>query len=79
MNWDKVETRIWANGERTVAYQFLDMRIESRRRLIPHVGREGGWLNTTYFLIWPDGYEEDYRTLREAKEAGEKELERRGY
>lgn len=79
MNWDKIGTKIYANGERTVTYQFLSMMIESRRRIVPHANRPGGWLNTTYFLIWPDGYEEEYHTLREAKEAGEKELERNGY
>ena len=74
MNWDKIGTQIWANGERTVTYQFMQMKIESRRRLIPHANRSGGWLHNSYVLIWPDGYEEEFRTLRDAKAKGEEEI-----
>ena len=76
MNWEKTGTKIYATGERTVTYAFMQMKIESRRRLIPRgfTGETGSWLRTTYFLIWPDGYEEEFITLRDAKEKGEKEV-----
>ena len=77
MNWEKTDTRINANGERIVTYEFMDMKIQSRRMMIPHANRSGGWLHTSYFLIWPDGYEEEFRTLRDAKAKGEEEILKR--
>lgn len=32
MNWEKTGTRINANGERIVTYEFMDMKIQSRSR-----------------------------------------------
>ncbi len=74
MVWRKTCTSIRAmSGDRTIRYVCGEWAIESRRRAIPHANGEGSWLHTTYFLIRPDGTEKEYYSLRDAKEAAEKE------
>lgn len=65
--WEKTGTRIYATGEKTITYESGPLKIESRKELIPHAGRSGGWMHTSYFLIWPDGYSREFQTLRDAK------------
>ena len=63
--------------EKTIFYHSVPdgYKIESRRRKIPHNGRPGYWLHTTYFLIRPDGTEKEYWSLKDAKEGAESEHE----
>ena len=74
MNWEMTGKRVYGNGERTVFYEWDPMRIEARRRAIAHANRSGYWFKTFYALIWPDGREQTFSTLREAKEAGERAI-----
>lgn len=74
MKWEKTGRQVLANGESTTFYSTTDgrIRIESRKRAIPHAGGRGGcWMHTSYFLIH-DGTEKEYYSLRDAKEAAEK-------
>ena len=74
INW--IKTGKTVDGDNTTivyAGEGTDLRIESRKRLIPHAGgRPGGWLHTSYFVI-RDGAElaEQY-SLKDAKEYAEK-------
>ena len=72
--WKKVATTKKLNGESTVVWTAdgCDCTIESRKRLIPHANRSGGWLYTTYFLKRPDGTEKEYFRMSEAKEEAER-------
>lgn len=72
MKWEKTGHEIKANGESTVTYTSKDghYQIESRKRAIPHSGREGYWMHTTYFLIdHNSGTEKEYYSLKDAKAA----------
>ena len=72
MEWTKTMTIIKAmSGDRTIRYTSGKFAIESRRRSIPHSGRAGSWLHTTYFLIRPDGTEKEYHSMKDAKAAAE--------
>ena len=73
MEWEKVGRAVYASGESTTYYSTTDGRvqIESRKRAIPHAGRGGCWMHTTYFLIY-EGTEKEYYSLRDAKEAAER-------
>lgn len=73
MKWERTGRRVLANGESDTIYVSKDCpyRIESRKRAIPHNGREGYWMHTTYFLI--DGTEEkEFWSLSDAKDAAER-------
>lgn len=69
MAWKKTGRSVKANGESTTYYSNGTYQIESRKRAIPHSGRPGCWMHTTYFLIRPDGTEKEYYSLKDAKEA----------
>lgn len=72
MEWNKTQVTFnTITGSRTIRYRSGDYVIESRRRSIPHSGREGSWLHTTYFLIRPDGTEKEYYSMKDAKAAAE--------
>ena len=70
--WERYGTTI-KGDEKTIFYRSIPagLRIESRRRRVPHNARPGYWLHTTYFLISPDGTEKEYYSLRDAKEGAE--------
>ena len=77
MKWEKVSRTVSGNGEyaeTTIRYaaEGTELKIESRKRAIPHTARSGSWMHTTYFLIRPDGSEKEYWTLGKAKEAAER-------
>ena len=76
--WFKAGRSVQANGESTTYYDTEDAKyqIESRKRAIPHSGRAGSWMHTSYFLIW-DGGEKEFMSLKDAKNYAEKmEVER---
>ncbi len=74
MVWRKAMVVMKAvSGERTIIWRAdgCDNKIESRKKLIPHNGRPGGWFHTTYFVVYPDGTEKEFWRMSEAKEAAE--------
>ena len=79
IRWTKTGKTVKGNGETTITYSPVDplipLRIESRRRAIPHgpgSGKTGYWMNTTFFLINDGtGAQHEYYTLKDAKEAAE--------
>jgi hypothetical protein len=73
LKWEKACQTIHSNGESELLYvaEGTELKIESRKRAIPHANRSGSWMHTTYFLIRPDGTEKEYWTLKKAKEAAE--------
>ena len=75
MRWDKIAEQAGIGGEKTIVYRAEGSacQIESRRRLIPHAARSGGWLHTSYFMIRPDGTEKEYWRLKDAQQAAEEE------
>jgi len=76
LKWEKAAHTIHSNGESELLYvaDGTELKIESRKRAIPHANRSGYWMHTSYFLIRPDGTEKEYWTLRQAKEAAEDDL-----
>ena len=72
MKWVKTGRSVRGTGETTTFYESDNgqFRIESRKRAIPHSGREGSWMHTTYFLIDSNG-EKEYWSLKDAKNAAE--------
>lgn len=53
-DWKKVGTECLENGEKTILYAnpaYPGLVIESRKRNIPHSGREGTWSHTSYVLV----------------------------
>lgn len=70
VTWTKTGRTVYDNGETDVIYTSGDYRIESRKRRIPHNGRSGYWMHTTYHLSGP-GVSGEYQTLRDAKAAAE--------
>ena len=74
MPWEKISTVISGQyGEKTITYKRRDsdIRIESRKRAIPHANGRGVWMHTSYFVIWPDGREREFYSLADAKAAAE--------
>lgn len=71
--WEKVSVIIKENGEKTITYEKngVEAKIESRKRAIPHANRQGVWMHTTYFVMWPDGREKECYTLTDAKAVAE--------
>ncbi len=74
--WKKTG-RLEADGCRTVVYepdpkpQHMDVRVESRKRPIPHSNRSGTWDLTTYFVVRDGADVIEKHTLADAKEAAE--------
>ena len=81
MKWTKTAKTVNAFGETTIRYRSTigEVAVESRKVRIAHANnRSGYWMHTTYFVIRPDGSEEEHWTLARAKEAAERiEGERR--
>jgi hypothetical protein len=76
MKWEKSRHTIHANGsELLYVADGTDLKMESRKRAIPHANGIGHWMHTSYFLIWPDGTEREYFSLTRAKEAAENALD----
>ena len=78
IKWERIGKTVRSNGEVDVIYESEDgrWRIESRKRAIPHSGRGGYWMHTTYWLMDEDGTEKEYYALRDAKEAAERKVKR---
>ena len=72
--WKKASTTKKGNCESVVVWatEGCSCTVESRKRLIPHANRSGGWFFTTYFVIRPDGTEKECYRLSEAKEEAER-------
>ena len=75
IRWTKTK-KVVTGTDTTITYSPVDpsipLRIESRRRAIPHSNRAGYWMNTTFFLINDGtGAQHEYYTLKDAKEAAE--------
>ena len=71
--WEKTGRSVSADMT-VVTYETQDdrYRIESRKRTIKHANGIGVWYFTTFFLIDEmTGYEEEFRTLKDAKAAAE--------
>ena len=75
MEWRKWGRVVKGDGSSKVIYHSDKggYKIESRKNPIPHSGRAGYWMHTTYFLIKPDGTEKEYYALKDAKAAAEAE------
>ena len=73
MNWKKWGRVVKGDGSSTTIYHSDEggLKIESRRRPIPHANRGGYWMYTSSYLIQPDGSEKEYHSLADAKEAAE--------
>lgn len=77
MNWKKTGKVNCVDGGHVITYvpdpapRYVDIHVESRTRPIPHSGREGSWMFTSFFVV-RDGVEIDEKhTLAEAKELAE--------
>ena len=77
ITWIKTGRAVKGTGESTTYYKSADgkFEIQSRKLAIPHSGREGYWLHTSYFLI-ADGHEKEFHSLKDAKTAAERHLAR---
>lgn len=75
MNWKRHGRVVRSDGCSTTIYHSDEggYKIESRKNPIPHSGRAGYWMHTSYFLIRPDGTEKEYYSLKDAKAAAEAE------
>lgn len=74
LKWGKARKTIHGNGSEILyVADGTNLKIESRKRAIPHANGIGCWMHTSYFLIWPDGTEKEYFSLTRAKEAAEHE------
>ena len=76
MKWEKTGFRIGPEGKTiTYAVPGVPVRIESRKRHIPHANRSGTWDHTEFVVL--RGAEEmaTKQTLAQAKEYAEKIIE----
>lgn len=73
MNWKKTSSKTNPDGSHVTTYASDDGRytIESRKRQIPHSGRAGYWMHTSYFLIDDTGKGSEFWRLSDAKDAAE--------
>lgn len=72
-DWEKVKVEIRTNGEKTITYtsdRYPDVKIESRKRNIPHANGTGTWSHTDYAVIWNGGEKIKY-SLKDAMEYAE--------
>ena len=68
--WEKTGKTVGSEGT-TVTYtakENPEVRIESRKRKIPHNARPGFWWHTTYVVTVHGEDEAEKYTLRDAKE-----------
>lgn len=72
-DWYKSFVQLGMEGEKTITYRSRESAcvIESRKRLVPHANRSGGWFCTNFALIRPDGTEKIFWRLQDAKDAAE--------
>ena len=73
LRWEKTGREVKSNGESTTTYTTTDgrLRIESRKRAIPHANDYPGyWFHTSFFLISDEG-EKEFMSLTDAKAAAE--------
>lgn len=72
LKWEKTGREVRSNGETTIWYEDSTGKyvIESRKKAIPHNGREGFWMYTSYFLT-ARGKTKEYFSLTDAKAAAE--------
>lgn len=75
IKWTKSGRRVGPEGTTTIySGEGTSLTIESRKRHIPHNGRDGTWDHTTYWVL-DDGSEVKERyTLADAKEYAEQYL-----
>jgi len=74
IKWKRTGKEVTPEGT-TITYSSQDtpLIIESRRRHIPHSGREGYWDHTTYYVIDRDRcLARELYSLSDAKEFAEK-------
>lgn len=67
-DWKAVGTECLENGEKTIIYAnpaYPGMVIESRKRNIPHSGRSGYWMHTSYAVVTSAG-EQAFMSLGDA-------------
>lgn len=74
MKWIRTGKTVSSAGT-TITYELADgsdIKIESRKRHIPHANRSGTWDHTSYFVIHKGTELRECHSLREAKtRAGE--------
>ena len=71
--WEKSKVEVRSNGEKTIVYmsnKYPGIRIESRKRNIPHANGEGTWSHTDYAVILADSEKIQY-SLKDAIEYAE--------
>ena len=70
IEWKKVGKTVNDEGTTiTYAAEGTDIRIESRKRHIPHAGgREGYWDHTTYWIVRPGDDIKECYSMKDAKE-----------
>ena len=72
--WEKTGIRVSGKeGEKTITYKArgIDAWIESRKKAVPHANGCGYWMHTTYFVVQPDGSEQEFWKLTDAQAAAE--------
>lgn len=72
MKWNKTEKKVNAEGT-TITYECDELpgiKIESRKRHIPHANGVGTWDHTSYFVI-KDGKETEKWSLKDAQKYAE--------
>lgn len=79
MTWKKTGKRIGPDGT-TISYELpgCPMRIESRKRHIPHANRSGTWEHTSYFVLRGEEVIAEKQTLADAKILAERYMMDRG-
>ena len=73
IQWKKVEKTVNSEGT-TITYQDAknpQLIIQSRKRHIPHSGREGTWDHTTYWVLENGNELKECYSLKDAKEYAE--------
>lgn len=74
MNWKKTGRTVYGNGGSDTIYSldgFPDIKVESRKRPIPHANGVGHWMATSYFVVEHGTDLKEFRRLSEAKEYAE--------
>lgn len=71
--WKKIGKEVGKQGT-VITYKSPEcpgVKIESRKRSIPHANGIGSWDYTSYFLIREDGSEREFDLLCRAKKAAD--------
>ena len=75
MNWKRYGRSVTSEGTTTFYEQFasdMPVRIESRKRPIPHANGVGTWDYTSYFVVLGGEDVKELHSLRDAKEYAER-------